>query len=239
VPAAPAERSIVSSRAGYAIFRSEEDEADSVYVLFRCRAFISAHCHYDALSFVFFGLGRDWLVDSGYLNYHEWDRRRQYLRAPRAHSLVTIGDDDLRTGESECLEWGTSEGGNYAVGYHDLRRARHTRRVQMTRQSLTIVDQIRPARRHPARWAQLYQVAPDLEVEIISDREARLVADTAECAITQSFPGQWQLIRGQRKPRLQGWYSEAYGEWAPGITLVFRPVPGAGGLETRLELQAK
>lgn len=230
----------VSPRAGHAIFRAGAGQEPGVYVLFRCHAFISTHCHCDALSFVLHGLGRDWIVDPGYLNYHDWDRRRHYLRSPRAHSLVVIGESDFRTGNSECLEWGSAAEGEYVVAYHDLPQARHTRRVQLAPAGvLTLTDQVQPARRKPVPWVQLFQVAPDLTVEIVTDREAQLIAEGARCVITQSLPGKWQVIRGQTRPRLQGWYSEAYGKWEPGTTLVFRPPPSTTALTSVVELRAE
>ena len=240
VPEEQAETFVISPRAGYAIFRSGEVEKQDLYVLFRCRAFISPHCHYDALSFTLYGLGRDWIIDPGYLNYHEWDPRRAYLRSPRAHNLVLAGEADFRTGASEVVEWGNAAEGDYVVSYHDLPQARHTRRVQLTPpRTLVIGDRLESTRPPPLPWEQLFQVAPDLGVEVVSDRAVRLLADGAECAITQSAPGQWQVIRGQTKPRLQGWYSEAYGKWTPGLTLVFRPAPGTAAVETRLEVRAR
>jgi hypothetical protein len=88
-------------------------------------------------------------------------------------------------------------------------------------------------------WEQLLQVAPDIQVEVISEREALLLGDGGRCAITQSAPGCWRVIRGQIEPRLEGWYSEAYSKWEPGVTLVFQPAKGATRLTTRLELQPR
>ena len=234
---------VVSPRAGYAVFRSaglsDEESKQDIHVVFRCRAFVSPHCHYDALSFVLYGLGRDWLVDSGYLNYHEWDPRRQYLRSPRAHTLVLIGDHDFRTQQNDLADWGRTEDGDYAVAYHDLPRGRHARRLLLMRSGeILLRDEVQHTGRRWLPWAQLFQIAPDLEVVPVSDRETYLKAqDGSGCVIRQDVRGQWRVVRGQERPRLQGWYSPAYGQWEPSTTLFFYLPLGVSRVESRLTLE--
>jgi hypothetical protein len=234
---------VVSKRAGYAIFRSrapgEAESERDLYVLFRCRAFSSPHCHHDALSFTLYGLGRDWIVDPGYLNYHEWDARRQYLRSARAHSLVLIGDRDFRVGRNDLMEWGSEEEADYVSAYHDLRQGRHIRAFRFERGGTVVLrDEVQPARRRPVGWRQLFQIAPDLEVTIVSPQEAHLIAPDGElCIIRQSVPGQWRVARGETRPRLQGWYSAGYGQWESGTTLFFHVLPGATEVRSELALQ--
>jgi hypothetical protein len=103
---------------------------------------------------------------------------------------------------------------------------------------LVIRDQISPARPGGVRWSQLFQVAPGLEVEVKSPREAHLVApEGARCVVEQSAAGEWQVVRGQEKPRLQGWYSAGYGEWEASATLFFRPSAETLELESRVRLE--
>ena len=234
---------VVSPRAGYAIFSGgdskERQGGPETHVLFRCRAFSSPHFHNDALSFVLYGLGRDWIVDPGYLNYHESDPRRRYLRSPRAHSGVVDEVRDARVHASECLEWGRAEEGDFVVATHDLPEGRHTRRlVFVSPRRLVIRDEISPARPGGVKWSQLFQVAPGLEVEVKSEREAHLVSpEGARCVVEQSAAGEWQVVRGQEKPRLQGWYSAGYGEWEASATLFFRPSAETLELESRVRLE--
>ena len=233
---------VICPRAGYAIMLSSPSPAaaseDDTYVLFRCRAFESPHCHYDALSFILYGLQRDWVSDSGYLSYHEWDPRRRYLRSLRAHSVVVAGGSDFRTHTNKCLEWGRTAQGDFVVSYQDLPTARHTRRLLFTPpHQLTITDHVQPARRRGFQWSQLFQLAPDLEVEIASEVEAHLLApDGARCIIRQRTPGGWRVARGEQHPRLQGWISKSYGEWEPTTTLIFQPGPGETAVESVLTL---
>jgi hypothetical protein len=234
---------ITSPKAGYAIFRSggpgDEGSEQDIHVVFRCRAFVSPHCHYDVLSFVLCGLGRDWLIDPGYLSYHERDPRRQYLRSPRAHSLVLIGDQDFRVGRNDVVDWGVTAEGAHAVAYHDVPRGRHTRRVLLASSGDIVVrDEIVRARRRWFPWSQLFQVAPDLDVAVVSDREAHLCAqDGSRCVVHQDVGGQWRVVRGQERPRLQGWYSPGYGQWEPGTTLFFDPPRGVTQVQSRLTLE--
>ena len=239
-PGAPA--LLVSPRAGYAILASEPPpygNPDATYLLFRCRAFESPHCHCDALSFILYGFSRDWLVDPGYLSYQEWDPRRQYLRSPGAHSLVLVDAQDFRTRQNDVADWGRTKEGDFAVAYHDLPRGRHTRRVLLTRGGEILVhDEVTPVRRRWLPWAQLFQIAPDLEVVPVFDHEAHLKAqDGSRCVIRQDVGGEWRVVRGQERPRLQGWHSPAYGQWQPGTTLFFHPPPGVTQVQSRIALQ--
>lgn len=71
-----------------------------------------------------------------------------------------------------------------------------------------------------------------------SPREAHLVApEGARCVVEQSAAGEWQVVRGQEKPLLQGWYSAGYGEWEASATLVFRPSAETLELESRVRLE--
>ncbi len=179
------------------------------------------------------------LLDPGYLNYHEWDPRRQYLRSARAHSLVLIGDRDFRVGQNDLMEWGSEEEADCVSAYHDLRQGRHIRAFRFERGGAVVLrDEVQPARRRPVGWRQLFQIAPDLEVAIVSPQEAHLIApDGALCIIRQSVPGQWRVAKGETRPRLQGWYSAGYGQWESGTTLFFHVLPGATEVRSELALQ--
>jgi hypothetical protein len=151
---------------------------------------------------------------------------------------VIAGGSYFKTQTNKCLEWGRTAEGDFVVSYEDLPTARHKRQLLFTPpHQLTITDQVQPARRRRLQWSQLFQLAPDLEVKIISEFEAHLVAsDGARCSIRQSVPGQWRVARGEERPRLQGWVSESYGKWAPTATLIFQPAPGETAVETVLTL---
>ena len=176
-------------------------------------------------------------MDPGFLTYHEWDTRRQYLRSPRAHSLVMVGEGDYRTGESEVVEWKRTAEGDWVTGYHVLPGARHTRRVLfIPPQQVVITDEIAPTGREIA-WRQLFQVAPDLAVHVIDNQTVELIApEGTKCIISQNRPGKWHVIAGQTQPRLQGWYSERYGDWQPGKTVVFEPGRGVGKVTTEISM---
>jgi len=227
---------VVSERAGYAIFRAAGD-ADT-YALFRCAARISPHCHYDGLSFVLFGLGREQLRDSGFLSYHEWDPRRQYLRSPRAHSVALAGPGSFRTQECRLLEWGRADGESYALSYQDQPEGRHTRRFAFRPpREVVVEDRFDHSRRRPRPWRQLWQVGLGLGVEIVSEREAHLVSeDGSRCVIEQSVSGRWEVVTGRERPTLQGWYSAGYGEWEPATTLIFHVPLGEAAVKSSLTL---
>jgi hypothetical protein len=228
---------IGSPRAGYAIFRCGPGDVTDLHLLFRCSAFDSPHCHRDALSLTLYALGRDWLVDPGYLNYHEWDPRRHYLRSPRAHSLVLAANGDFPTAENGVVDWGRAEAGHYVTSFHALRRWKHERTMFVAGpREVRIRDHLQPAGR-PVNWQQLFQVAPGLRIQIVSPAEARLLApDGQRCIVQQSICGEWSIVQGQEKPFLQGWHSPRYGVWESRPTLIFRLPAGAAEVESRLLL---
>jgi hypothetical protein len=226
---------LLSFQAGYAIFTSfplgqARPESDT-YALFRCNSWPhSGHCHCDALSFELYGLGREWLVDSGKLNYETNSPERRYMLSARAHNVVLIDEQDFKFHPVELVDQGRTDAGDFVAARHVLPLAQHTRRFEfLPPRTVLLTDQLGSSDGQAHVYTQLFHIAPGLGVEIVSPRLVRLKAtDGATGLIEQTGDsGTWTLVTGQREPFLQGWYSRRFNEMEPSPVLCFttaRPV---------------
>lgn len=214
--------------AGYAAFTSYALDCPTpktdTYMLFKCNAFVYTHYHHDALSFILYGQGRDWLVDSGLHSYREDSSERLYVRGPRGHNLVLVDNAEFELGEVELIDHGRTAQGDFVVARHHLPNAMHTRELLFTPpHTIRITDELTSTDANPHAYAQLFHVAPGLQVELESNQAARLVAeDGATCTLEQSgAAGAWQVIEGQKEPFWQGWYSPGFEKIEPAPVLIF------------------
>ena len=132
-PRADGSSFLLSFKAGYAIHTSypvgDEPSETDTYILYRCNSWNhSGHCHCDALSFELFGLGREWLVDSGKLNY-EKSADRGYMTSARAHNVVLVDGQDFPFCPIELVDFDRTPEGDYVAVRHNLPEARHVRRL--------------------------------------------------------------------------------------------------------------
>ena len=75
----------------------------------------------------------------------------------------------------------------------------------------------------PHAYSQLFHLAPDLEVKIVSEEVAHVVAPHGKtCVIRQTgAAGRWRVVEGQTEPYWQGWYSPAFGRIQPAPALYY------------------
>ncbi len=238
----------LSFAAGYAIFTAypvgTSKPRPDTYALFKCNSFPYAHAHYDALSFVLYGLGRDWIVDSGKFNYEENTPGRRYMRSSRAHNVVLVDGADFQTDPMRLLDWGRTEKGDFVTVIHEMRQAHHTRTFEFVPpNTILISDVLQSADGKPHTYSQLFHVAPGLQVKQASDSRMSLVApDGSTCVIEQFAPGgKWKVITGQKGPYYQGWYSRSYNKIEPIPTLYYTSLqPGEKCVfTTRISLLGK
>lgn len=220
---------LISFDAGYAIFtthspfQNQKPTTPPTYAIFKCNNFHSPHFHHDALSFILFGLGRDWLVDAGQLNYEEHTPARQYMRSARAHNIVRIDGQDFKFRPLTLVRWGRDTEADFVSVRHDLEQARHTRTFRfIPPRTIEITDQIESTDDHPHTCQQLFHAAHDL-AHHINEQSATLTAHSGErCIITQSgAPGTWSVIKGRKDPLYQGWYSPNYNVLKENATLIY------------------
>jgi hypothetical protein len=205
---------LLSFDAGYAVLRGHHpDEAatDDTHVLFKCNYFRFPHFHHDGLSFVFYALGREWLIDPGphSYEYQRWERR--FLCSSSAHNVVEVGGP-FGVHPVELVEATRSSEGDRVTVRHQLENAVHTRTLEhRPPRRLRIVDEIEvtDGRIHDVR--QLFHVHPDCAVDRHADDRLELRAPGGDrCLIRQRTEGTWHMASGQREPEPLGWYSPRF-----------------------------
>jgi hypothetical protein len=244
--AAPAGRGefVLSFEAGYAVFTSyalDDDRPNTdTHVLFRCNAFEYTHAQNDALSFTLYGLGRDWLVDSGLYNYDEQSPGRRYMRSARAHNVVLVDEGDFESGRIELKDWDRTSRHDSVTVSHELPRARHLRSLRyIWPRRVEITDELSATDGRPHAYSQVFHVAPDLKVKVVSAQHVELVAQSGDACVIEQLgqAGEWRIIRGQKRPYWQGWYSARFLELVPNATLYYTtPRMSSCVFETRVWL---
>jgi hypothetical protein len=236
---------LLSFDAGYAVFTAYPAAArrpdPDTYALFKCNAFEYTHYHADALSFTLFGLGHEWIVDSGFYSYDEETPQRQYVRSARAHNVVLIDNRDFSLRTVRLLDRGRDERGDYVTVRHELVPAQHTRTFAFVPpRTVEITDTLTSADGRPHTYTQLFHAASELTVRLVNDRFAELLAaDGTCCRIEQTgAAGAWSTIRGQKEPVWRGWFSPADRELVANTVLLYTTQAPANSVTftTRLRL---
>lgn len=221
---------VLSFDAGYAIFTAYDIAASKpdpdTHVFYKCNAFKYAHNHADALSFVLYGLGRDWLIDSG-VHSHDQVPERHYVISPRAHNLVLVDEKNFPLGKVELIDSGRTLEGDFVTARHHLPTATHTRTLRfLPPYQVELRDDLSSTDGKPHTYTQVFHVGREIELRIISDRRVELVGkDGARCVIEQKgVAGAWRVIEGQKQPYWQGWFSPAYNKIEPSPALYYSTV---------------
>ena len=199
---------------------------------------IAAHAHADALSVEVRHGGVDVLADPGTYCYHSHPEWRAYFRSTIGHNTLELSGTDqsepggpfiwMRHASATELhvELGSADGGGSWSAEHDgyLRLQpptvhRRTVRLDPGRRRLEIVDRV-VSKGHFCRLA--FHLGPTVHA-LLHDSQARLEWPTegGSATGTLSLPGSlhWSRHRGELDPIL-GWYSAAFGEREPTVTLV-------------------
>jgi hypothetical protein len=193
------------------------------------------HRHADDLSFVMYGLGRWWIIETGKWGY-EKGKWRHYVESAQAHNAYTF--------DGATLHWSDDRDPDKDANFEDAlvssdtlaavrgctnRFAPDDTRVTRTfvflreRRTLLLLDHLQSP--HRGDWRGHFQLPPDLEPRIVG--EARIVGRAPthpdlELEITGE-PGQVDSVDiaiGSEDPLL-GWYSPAFLEMVPAPTVVF------------------
>jgi hypothetical protein len=211
---------------------------------------IAAHGHADALSIEVRVDGVDVLADPGTYCYHGEPEWRSYFRSTRAHNTVEV-DGVSQSVEAGPFLWSTRTDGvvdaaelagplqtwtAHHAGYARLdAELRHSRRVTLEpgTGTVTVQDRLTGSRPHTMRLT--WHLGPDIQVELIEDRVARLswagASGAGEARLQLPDQLNWSAHRGESNPIL-GWYSPRFGAKVPTTTLV-----GSGGWTGEARLQ--
>jgi len=250
--------------AGLAILRDRSGSPDEIYCVFDAGPLgylkIAAHGHADALSIELRQGGYPILVDPGTFNYTTRSEWRDYFRSTAAHNTLqlggltqsTIGGPFIwtRHARSELRSFeGLEETASVAVaqgehtGYEGTSfRGALKRTVSLNRicMRLDIIDEVSVAaptscemmfHLHPSISCELKDAAATLEWK--ADGNARRLQIDLDTALS------WRIVCGSEDPIL-GWYSGAYDEKKPTITLVGKKnINGHSMLRTSLKFNIK
>jgi hypothetical protein len=186
------------------------------------------HKHADDLSFVWYDAGRWLLIDAGRYGYYYDDPARLYCESTRAHNAVEIDGTDYsrRTADifgSALTEWGQTPGAYFIAG--EVRRrwpALIRKRALVFRpgQWVVVIDELDGISSHT--YTQWLHFAPDLAWTAKEAAASAALGDGRSLHVLPLVadpPVVAEVVRGQREPRLQGWYSPRHRVLAPNRTL--------------------
>ncbi|MBI2440988.1 MAG: alginate lyase family protein [Lentisphaerae bacterium] len=219
--------------AGQLVMRSGWD-AKALWAFFDLGPWGVAHQHSDKLHLSVSAYGRDLLVDSGRFTYTGKDVRfrQNYALLSRAHNVVIIDGKGQGPGPGQAQQPISEE--DYLItpelifargtcDHFDALdgKAVHIRVVVYLANKLIVVaDRIETDRaRHLEalwHWHPRCTVAIDGKTIVSTD------AGTGNLRIVPVAGFDWhtQMVKGQEKPHLQGWYSRQYNEWEANPTAV-------------------
>lgn len=218
---------------GWAVFRThfgEKAAATDDYLLLGAGHHSSAHKHADHLSFEWSFRGIPVLIDSGLYTYDR-DEWRQFFTSTRAGNAVEVDESDYATrlvkgkGNSKLSAWGQVGDAYYIVAeQRDRALAVAQTRVLVLSPAryLLIVDRMQSKRKR--RYRQWFHFHESLAVEqrgglvSIGDGEAGPLLTLSELGGGAHV----ELVRGQTKPRIQGFVSADYLKKTPRFSLAFR-----------------
>ena len=226
--------SAVFPHAGQVIMRSGFEQ-DAHWAFFDVGPWGSGHQHNDKLHLSISAYGRDLLVDAGRFAYRGAiaDTFRSYARGSHSHNVVLIDGKGQAAGpkvsEAPISEssYQLAEAFDYATSsfsdFHRLKgRVTHTRSVCYVRGDYWIVvDHIATDR--PRDIQVLWHWHPDNNVQLQPNQLVATANTRGNLRIAPIGKRTWDinLIRGQRNPNIQGWYSERYNEYEAATASIY------------------
>ena len=211
----------IFQKSGYAVLRdtwgTTRDFDRTGHLVFKCGFSSTYHRHDDDLSFVLYGYGEDWIIDSGLFRYEPESLRRAYARSNRAHNVVLV-DDQVPSRKpadfgASGIEHYTSEVGSATVVavcglYKDIRMRRRLDFAAPATVRLT--DTVVPSDDRVHTFRMLFHVPSDKQVCVEAGRvDVRSSLSGHRLTITPvkgSFDKMY-AVSGRESPVHQGWVS--------------------------------
>ncbi len=225
-------QSVTFPWAGHAVMRSSW-RRDAQWSFFDIGPYGSNHQHRDKLHISVDAYGRALLVDAGRYNY-ERGKWRDYFTGSRAHNVIRIdgGGQKAYTERASAplniSNYGTTPDwdfarGIYSGGYAGVSgEAIHTRTVIYVRDRFWVVaDRVETDR--PRDIEALWHFAPDCSL-VVDDRSVVTVdPGKGNLRVVPVGGMRWKVnvVAGQERPSVQGWYSGYYSEKQPSPTAVY------------------
>jgi hypothetical protein len=216
--------------AGHLISRSGFD-GEAHWSFFDLGPWGSGHQHNDKLHLSISAFGRDLLVDAGRFAYtgEVAEKFRPYARGSESHNVLLFdgkGQDAGPTHATAALEnkhYKITEDFDYASSSFDRfvdieGKVSHTRTVFYVRGEFwVVVDKISTER--PRKIEALWHWHPESEVirDKLTVKTNNMKGNLAIIPIG-NHDFQIQMVKGQEKPQIQGWYSPEYNVFGPNMT---------------------
>lgn len=230
VGTAPSPSSKVFPTAGFAVLRTPfaagPAYAKATQVVLDVGPYRTTHSQFDALTMVFYA-DRPLLVDSGLYSY-EKSISRDYYVSTAAHNTVVVDglNQALGAAHPETFASGATTGWSYSSGSHDLYAGVHHKRgvLLLGRDLSLVIDDLADASGASHRYAQMWHLAPDLNLSAAPDLSA-VGADASGATALRIVPlvveglGIRQF-RGEIAPK-QGWVSQLYEQEVPAAALAY------------------
>ena len=225
--------------AGIHIMRNGWDD-QAHWTLFDTGPYGTGHQHRDKLHLSIAAFGKDILVDGGrytHKDYFSFDPAiwRGYFRSSFSHNVILVdgkgqnaGSDRAETALVEHEDFLHHPNYDYALGtfsdgYQEVEgTAIHTRSVLYLRDKYWVVlDHFKTDRSREIQV--LWHYAPDNHVTLENNEAVSTNQNGANLRIVPLGEIEWktEIIEGQEKPFIQGWYSEDYGIKVPNPTLIY------------------
>ena len=239
-------------KSGLLINNSASQFGHNSQLIFSAQFHSRQHKQADNLNVLYHRNGKPLLVDPGTFTYQYDAKERMYCESTRAHNTIEIDSLNHSRYRHDCYGSGIkflatvggvmiSEGivnhsrlissqipNNQVKGSDAVRVKVQHRRIVIERPDyfLAIIDQLNSNEKHD--YTAWYHLHPDLILG--TSTKTRLKVTTEEGAVLcqiQSYDSDsnslnYDVISGQTKPELQGWYSENGKELIPNSAIGFR-----------------
>lgn len=243
---------IAFKKAGYFVVKKNNEDPSSINEQFYLAQLVCFHSrthkHADDLTFVWFDLGRDILIDSGRYGYFgavepgsvlwkngNWysDPKRLYVESTRAHNTVEIDERDYQRKGRKPFGSAIENAGEQDGIFFSEAHVRHFSTMRHRRflffnpgQWLFVFDWLWDNKEKFHDYRQWFHFAPDIEViREENQRQYRaIIPGISTPLLIASFfdePDLSPVYKGATEPVFQGWWSPQEKVLEPNPTVAF------------------
>ena len=233
----PKEGGLVLPKSGYAFVRGHWPTADKwaagSYLALSAAFHSTAHKHADDGTFEWSDRGHSIVVDPGTFGYHYKDPGRIYCESTRAHNVLVVDGRDYSRDPQQAFgsaikRWAT-RGRIWAIETRFTRPGQVAHRRTFIHRPgawLLVIDECDARGDH--RYEQWFHFDPSLELHFEGNR-AQIEVPSSRNVIhvlnaTTANEVEFNVVRGQEEPELQGWCSRAYRELEPSYAISYEAV---------------
>jgi hypothetical protein len=247
----PGETTFVFPKSGYFIHRDFWDnpgENKATQLIMKCGYLSNAHRHDDDGNLLLYGLGEDWLIDSGRYGYKK-DKYRRYAIGPTAHNLsmpfdYEVNRDLERRFRKHEDTWGITDwSGSHVQCESHMFKGYHYKRILEIRneRKFRVVDTLSPKSDFnlgKSQFITVFRTTYDKEVFINQQNSDILIINASGNAglritFDRERPSEIELVEGEAD-RFLSFETADWLKMQPAKAIVIRNL--GSHLETTLEL---